>query len=217
MMMSNNLLKDIAIIGAGGFGREVRWHIDRINEKNPQWNFIGFFDDLHSEKTKNKRDIIGTVSDLINTCLPLHIVCAIASPEIRQKIVGLCTKNPLLFFPTLIDPSAIVGKNSKIGHGCVLCANVAVTTDVTIANHVHINSGSTVGHDAKVDSFVTIYPLVSISGNTHLETAVEMGTNSTILQGLFIASKCKIGAGAVVTKNIEEIGGTYVGIPARKL
>ena len=217
MIMSNDLLKDIAIIGAGGFGREVRWHIDRINEKNPQWNFIGFFDDLYSEKAKNTQGIIGNISDLVKTCSPLHVVCAIASPEIRQKIVDLCTKNQLLSFPTLVDPSAIVGKNSKIGNGCVLCANVTVTTNVTIADHVHINSGSTIGHDAQIDSFVTIYPLVSISGNTHLKTAVEMGTNSTILQGLSIASKCKIGAGAVVTKNIEEIGGTFVGIPARKL
>ena len=37
-------MKDIAIYGAGGFGREVACLIKRINEKAPTWNFIGFFD-----------------------------------------------------------------------------------------------------------------------------------------------------------------------------
>ena len=40
-------IKDIAIYGAGGFGREVACLIRIINEslKEPRWNIIGFFDD----------------------------------------------------------------------------------------------------------------------------------------------------------------------------
>ena len=38
-------MKKIAIFGAGGFGREVKWLIDDINEIQPNWEFIGFFDD----------------------------------------------------------------------------------------------------------------------------------------------------------------------------
>lgn len=40
-------MKDIAIYGAGGFGREVACLIERINKarETPIWNFIGFFDD----------------------------------------------------------------------------------------------------------------------------------------------------------------------------
>ena len=39
-------MKDIAIFGAGGFGREVACLIKRINKQQPNtWNFIGFFDD----------------------------------------------------------------------------------------------------------------------------------------------------------------------------
>lgn len=33
-------MKKIAIIGAGGFGREVAWLIERINEDKNEWNFI---------------------------------------------------------------------------------------------------------------------------------------------------------------------------------
>ena len=40
-------MKDIAIYGAGGLGREVACLIRMINESKeiPEWNFIGFFDD----------------------------------------------------------------------------------------------------------------------------------------------------------------------------
>ena len=37
--------KDIAIFGAGGFGREVLALIKEINRIEPQWNILGFFDD----------------------------------------------------------------------------------------------------------------------------------------------------------------------------
>lgn len=38
-------MKDIVIIGAGGFGREVAWLIDDINKNEPTWNLLGYVDD----------------------------------------------------------------------------------------------------------------------------------------------------------------------------
>ena len=38
-------MKNIAIYGAGGFGREVACLLNIINEKEPTWNLVGFFDD----------------------------------------------------------------------------------------------------------------------------------------------------------------------------
>ncbi len=50
-------MKDIAIYGAGGFGREVACLIHIINKKTPQWNLIGFFDD--DAKLKNTKNEYG--------------------------------------------------------------------------------------------------------------------------------------------------------------
>ena len=41
-------MKDLIIIGASGFGREVAWLVERINRRSPQWNLIGFLDDDES-------------------------------------------------------------------------------------------------------------------------------------------------------------------------
>lgn len=38
-------MKDIAIYGAGGFGREMACAIQRLNSQETVWNFLGFFDD----------------------------------------------------------------------------------------------------------------------------------------------------------------------------
>ena len=38
-------MKKIAIYGAGGFGREVACLLNKINEVEPTWDLVGFFDD----------------------------------------------------------------------------------------------------------------------------------------------------------------------------
>ena len=38
-------MKDLYIIGAGGFGKEVAWLAERINEVEEIWNIKGFIDD----------------------------------------------------------------------------------------------------------------------------------------------------------------------------
>ena len=45
-LLSDKTMKDIAIYGAGGFGKEVACLIKRINEQEPTWNLIGFFDPI---------------------------------------------------------------------------------------------------------------------------------------------------------------------------
>ena len=39
-------MKDLIIIGASGFGREVDWLVGRINKAEPPWNLLGFIDDM---------------------------------------------------------------------------------------------------------------------------------------------------------------------------
>ncbi len=216
-MMDRAELKEIAVIGAGGFGREVRWLIERINQVNPTWNFVGFYDDAFDADNRENELIIGPVSDLIDRKEPLSVVCAIGSPPVRKRVIEYIEGNTNLSFPFLIDPAAIVGESCEVSEGCIICANTVVTTDVVIGAHVHINLNCTVGHNAVIGRFSTVYPLVSISGDTSLGEVSEFGTNSTILQSLTIANQTRVGAGAVVTKDIEEPNYTYVGVPARKL
>lgn len=209
-------MKDLYIIGAGGFGREVAWLVERINCVNPTWNLVGFIDD--------QEELWGTYEDgieVLGSCEYLkslenvYAVCAIGSAQIRKKIVEKF-KESSVKFATLIDPSVVMSKRVKLGLGDIICAGTILTTDIVIGNHVIINLACTLGHDDVIDDFVTIYPNANISGNVSIGPCSELGTGMKIIQGKRITSNTIIGAGAVVIKDCIE-SGTYVGNPTRKI
>lgn len=209
-------MKDLYIIGAGGFGREVAWLVERINEAEPTWNIKGFIDDDEKLWGTKEDDYpvvggCGYLKGLNNT----YAVCAVGSARVRKAIIEKLSDSNVKY-ATVIDPSVIISKRVEIGEGCIICAGTIITVDIKIGKHVIINLDSTIGHDDVIEDFVTIYPSVNVSGNVVLGECSELGTGMQIIQGKTVAPNTIIGAGAVVVKNIEE-GGTYVGSPAKKI
>lgn len=209
-------MKDLVIIGAGGFGREVAWLIEDINEKYSEWNLLGFIDEdkkLHGSLI-NGYKILGGLEYLKNK--DVFYVCAIGNSKVRKEIVEKC-KRINLNAATLIHPSVIKSKKYlEIGEGCIICAANVLTVNIKIGNHVIINLDCTIGHDAILKDYVTIYPSANISGNCQLEECVEIGTGAQIIQGKNIGENTIIGAGSVVVKNLEG-NKTFVGIPAKAI
>ena len=73
----------------------------------------------------------------------------------------------------------------------------------------------TIGYDAELKDFVTLYPSVNISGNAILKECVELGTGSQIIHRLKIGERTLVGAGAVVVKVLK--GCLAVGSPTKQL
>ena len=68
-------MKDIAIYGAGGFGREVACLLRKINEQTSQWNLIGFFDDgKECGYSTEYGDVLGGIEQLNSFSSSLSIV-----------------------------------------------------------------------------------------------------------------------------------------------
>lgn len=209
-------MKDIYIIGAGGFGREVAWLIERINEKEPTWNLKGFIDD-NEEKwgtTEDGYPVVGG-SEYLSKLEDVYAVCAVGSSRIRKIIIEKLKDNNVKF-ATLIDPSVIKSKRVEIGEGSIICAGNILTVDIKIGKHVIINLDCTVGHDVELGDYDTLYPSVNVSGMTKVGECTELGTGTQIIQGKTIGANTIVGAGTVVVKDIQEPG-TYVGSPARKI
>lgn len=209
-------MKDLYIIGAGGFGREVAWLVERINAVEPTWNLVGFIDDDESKWDTNEDDypVLGGC-EYLKKLGNVYAVCAIGAARIR-KIVIEKMKESTVKFATLIDPSALISKRVEIGEGTIICANSIITVDIKIGEHVIINLDCTIGHDDIIDDFVTIYPSVNVSGNVYLGECCELGTGMQIIQGKRVVGNTIIGAGTVVVRDIET-SGTYVGSPAKKI
>jgi sugar O-acyltransferase (sialic acid O-acetyltransferase NeuD family) len=208
-------MKKLVIIGVGGFGREVLWLVERINKVEPTWDILGFVDDNESVQHSiiDSYPVLGNCDWLRNQKDEIYAICAIGASKVRKNVIQkLCA----IRYATIIDPSVIMSDKISIGMGCILCAGTIITVGISLGSHTIVNLDCTIGHDAVLNDFVTLYPSVNISGNTILEECVEMGTGAQIIQGISICKDTIVGAGAVVVKNITETG-TYIGVPARRL
>ena len=211
-------MKRLIIIGASGFGREVAWLVERINKKQSTWEILGFLDDNENMEGKivNGYPVLGTTENA-NLYTQAYFVCAIGASHIREKIIKRIKKNnPDIQFATLIDPTVEKSELVSIGEGTIICANTIITVNISIGCHVIINLDCTIGYDAILRDYVTLYPSVNVSGMTNIGYAVELGTGMQIIQGKAIGDYSIIGAGAVVVKDIPARC-TAVGSPAKPI
>jgi sugar O-acyltransferase (sialic acid O-acetyltransferase NeuD family) len=211
-------MRKIVIIGAGGFGREVKMLIDQINLNSKEFEFLGFYDDGIAKSTViNGFNVLGSVTDLLKIDYDLSVVVSIADPAIKKKIHNILTGNSKLNFPTLIHPNVLIGNdNVFIGQGCVICASNIITVNINIGNFVILNLGCTTGHDTSIGDYCSFMPSVNISGEVIIEDLVYVGTGVKIINLLSIGNSTKVGAGAVVSKNLPAHC-TAVGIPAKPI
>lgn len=207
----------IVIVGCGGFGREVHDVIDAINAEKPTWHLIGYVDDSPTEENRSLVErrgsrVLGGVADLA-TMDPAHAVIGIGSGAVRHSIDDRL-KAMGWASATLIHPAATCGAEVSIGDGSVVCAGARLTTNIRLGRHVHININSTVGHDSILHDYVTVNPLVAISGGVQVGSETMLGTHSAVLQNLSIGARAIVGAASCVVKPVPDHT-TVKGVPAR--
>lgn len=209
-------LKDLYIVGAGGFGSETAWLVERINKVDPEWDLKGFIDDNKNLQGQilDGYPVLGNLDYLRRHGCDSWAVIAVGSTSTRKKCVEQLSMSGNLSFATLIDPSVEMSDRVFVGDGSIICAGTTITVDIKIGRHNIINLDCTVGHNSELSDFVTLYPSVNISGNVKVGECTEFGTGANIIQGVTVGGKTVIGAGAVVIRDIEK-DVTAVGNPAK--
>lgn len=208
--------KELVIVGAGGFGREILWQLREQNYEilGINYHFKGFIDDNKKLLNEVCNQVIGSTDDLLQEKRPLAVLIAIGNAKTRKKISKKLMKNKNLSFPNFIAESAKISDDICIGQGCIICMASIITVNVKLGDFVICNLDCTIGHDSILEDFVILYPSVNVSGNVIIGTTSEIGTGTQIIQGNAIGKECILGAGAVVNKNIPDFA-TAVGIPAK--
>lgn len=199
-------MKDIAIFGAGGFGREVITVINDINKVEKLWNIVGFFDDgCKKGEIINGVPVLGTTQDLNSWNKEISVVVAIGNPIVKKKIINNIN-NRYVDYPTIIHPTVLIGDPSyvKIGKGCIICANNIITTNIKIGDFVILNLACTVGHDTTIGDYAAFMPTCNISGEVIINECVYCGTGVKIINQIEIGKNSIIGAGSVVVKDIPD-------------
>lgn len=212
-------MKDIAIYGAGGFGREVACLINKINAVEPTWNLVGFFDDTKAkgETISHFGVVLGNMDDLNGWDKDLSVAIAIGSPLVLRSIVER-VNNEKISFPNIISPDTLfLDVNTvNIGKGNIICSRCLVSCDVTIGNFNIFNGYIPVGHDSHIGNYNVVMPSVNISGGVTIGDNNFFGVQSVVLQYMKVEDNVRIGAASVVMRTAKS-GNLYMGNPATKV
>jgi len=210
----NTKMKNLIIIGAGKFGREVYSWAKQMRAHGVEWQIKGFLD--------NRRQILDSFNYNVailaapENYIPLLddlFVCAVGCPQTKKQYCEMLTARGARFV-NIIHPTVVMGENVKIGNGVILCPYVVVSCEATVGDFVSVNLHVVLGHDAKIGSYCQINSNVSLGGGAIVQEGVTIGSNSAILPNAIVEKYAVVGAGTVVLRKVNT-GQTVFGVPAK--
>ena len=189
-------MKDLIIVCAGGFGREVYYMAKSIGK----WNIKGFIDDnLHALDGVNiALPIIGTIKDW--------------KPSENEVFAVGIMKAKGAKFETLIAPHSRIIETTTVGEGCIISGSIGDC--VKIGNFVNV-MGSMIGQDTEIGDYSTTTGYTNIA-SAKLGKRVFVGSHAVVLNGKKVGDDAFICAGSICFSNVK--AGTKVfGNPAKKM
>ena len=202
-------MQKVVIVGAGGFGREVFDLIKDINEhKGTPFEVMGFVADYQPDTNSINRigsqylGNLDTASKTISDFCSWGYVIAIGDGRIRHQLNSKLETMGLIPI-SLVHPSVHIGSNVNLGAGSIICANSVLTTNIEIGPGCQINLACIIGQDVVLGDFVTLSPAVNLMGGCRLGDLSTVFTGSTIHPRIVIEEGSVVGAGSIVSKDIE--------------
>lgn len=208
--------KKLAIVGAGGFGREMESWIFQ-SKLMEAYNVIGYLDDDLKSLDDFETDLkVIDIISLETLRKAENVLVAISSKEVKKVIYDYYINEGGFNIINFFHSTSIKGKYTNIGLGFIATPNTIISCNSNIGKGVFVNSGSQIGHDVTIGNYTSIMANVDIGGAAIIGENVFIGTGAIILPGVKVASNIKIGAGSVVLRNLKKEG-TYFGNPAKKI
>lgn len=206
-------MKDVIIVGAGGFGREALELIKSINAVSKKWNIKGFIDNSSSlGRVIYDYKIIGIIEEWVPSENEVFAM-GIASPKAKEKLAEILKAKGAIF-ETLISTRAFVSDYVEIGEGCVITGGSTIGSGTVIGDFVNI-AASMVGQDAVIGDYSTTTGYANIT-DAHIGKRVFVGSQTFIMNKRKIGDDAFISAGSIVFNNVKP-GVKVIGNPAKKM
>lgn len=210
-------MKNLIIIGCGGFAREVYWHAQNSHGFNTDWTIKGFLDGdvkLSAEEYARLPENVPVLGDVDNykICAEDIFTCAIGTPQVRKKLVEKILERGGEFI-NLISKDSYVVPTAKIGCGIIFAPKTIINDAAEIGDFVVINCSSGAGHDVKIGKFTCIMSGVNITGGTQIGAEVFIGSSAIFMPKSKVGNGAFVGAGSLVLKKVRA-GAKVFGNPA---
>jgi UDP-2-acetamido-3-amino-2,3-dideoxy-glucuronate N-acetyltransferase len=142
-----------------------------------------------------------------------------------------------------VDEGAVIGAGTKVWHFCHVMPGAVIGSRCSLGQNVVVMNGTRVGDNCKIQNNVSIYEGVELEADvfcgpsmvftnvinprSHISRKHEyqrtlvrrgssIGANATIVCGVTLGEYSFIGAGAVVTADVQPYA-LMVGVPARRV
>jgi sugar O-acyltransferase (sialic acid O-acetyltransferase NeuD family) len=103
-----------------------------------------------------------------------------------------------------VSPRAFVWRNVKLGEHCFVFEGNVIQPFVEVGDNVVLWSGNHIGHHSRIGSHSFISSHVVVSGFADVGESCFLGVNCTLADKVRLGRDCLIGAGALVTADVEE-------------
>ena len=202
-------MKDLIIVGAGGFGREVYYLAKSIGK----WNIKGFIDDKQVDMADvqiTEAKWIGTIKDWVPSENEVFAL-GIASPKAKESVSNIL-KEKGARFETLIAPTAYVNSTTILGEGCVVGGRAWVGDCNRIGNFVNI-AGSSIGQDVEIGDYTTTTAHTNVPSGK-IGKRVFIGSMAVVLAN--VEDDATVAAGSIVMRKVKS-GTKVMGNPAKRM
>ncbi len=208
-------MKNLIIIGVGGFAREIYWHAQDSVGFGVDWRIKGFLDGdvkLSAEDYELLPDkVLGDV-DSYEICADDVFTCAVGTPKIRRQLIEKILNRGGEFI-NIISKLAKIIPTAKLGRGVIISPYVGISDRAAIGDFVALNALTIIGHDAQIGNFSCVMPHANIAGKARIGAEVFIGSGAIILPKAKVGDGATVGAGCVVFKKVRA-GVTVFGNPA---
>lgn len=209
---ARGLKKNLIIIGAGPFGREIRdlaAGIESAAGEDCPWRLTGFLDDR--AVSPGGLPVLGPPADYQPKGGDVF-VCAVGDPEQRAKYAAMLRARGGEF-AILVEPSAKIGGQTELSSGCIVGPFCVISCNVTIGHDTVLTSHVTVGHDVRLGGNCHLGAFAFLGGGASAGDGVTIHPHAGILPGVRIGDGATIGAGSVVIRSVSPES-TVFGVPA---